>query len=587
MWRVMMSVSLLCLAVMSAGAQSAEEMESIMDFIGTEDPEDVDAHEVERLCFYLEHQLRINSASSAMLRSSGLLTPYQAASLTDYRTRHGDIVSYRELESIDGFNADAVARLLPFISLAGAYVIDTDDRTGKVFNDLAVRGGVKVSDARLSGLYGMKYRLGAGERMSLALSASKSASAASLVPDTYSGHVRYDFRRLPLKIVLGGFNARFGQGLALWSGMSMSGLSKVASFYKSPSGISESWSFTGSSALNGVAAEIMLSRFRVSSFASFPAMCGINAGWYGRNMNVSMTHYADFSAKDMKTSLDAATCIDGTDVFAELSYDWVNSAAAVLAGLTAPACDDVRMALHLRCYPASYNPIRSAAPRTGTKCSNEYGISSACSWYAGNWIQLKNKDGSGSGVRRFVTEFSIDAAFFPVPKEDDEKSFQCKVLADSEMMLTEALKFKIRLSERYRTWDRNFKTDFRADLSWQPSSLSLNSRLHLTQCVHVGALTYVEGGYNNSSIAVYLRQGIFLIDDWEDRVYAYERDAPGSFSVPAFYGRGVWTSLTASWMFMRGGKLYFRCSMTSFPFMQGQKKKPGKAELKLQCTISF
>ena len=84
---------------------------------------------------------------------------------------------------------------------------------------------------------------------------------------------------------------------------------------------------------------------------------------------------------------------------------------------------------------------------------------------------------------------------------------------------------------------------------------------------------------------MYLKQGFFVVDKWDDRIYSYERDAPGNYNVPAFYGRGVWTSATASWKFARWGKLYVRAAFTSYPFMK--EEKPGKAELKLQCVISI
>ena len=101
-----------------------------------------------------------------------------------------------------------------------------------------------------------------------------------------------------------------------------------------------------------------------------------------------------------------------------------------------------------------------------------------------------------------------------------------------------------------------------------------------------GILGYVEGGYVRQRFSAYARQGVFFIDEWDDRIYAYERDAPGSFSVPVFYGRGVWTSAVASFRISRFLKLYLRGSLTAYPFMNSEKKKPGKAELKLQCVLS-
>jgi hypothetical protein len=110
--------------------------------------------------------------------------------------------------------------------------------------------------------------------------------------------------------------------------------------------------------------------------------------------------------------------------------------------------------------------------------------------------------------------------------------------------------------------------------------------MNVLNCVETGFLTYVEGGFKTEKTALYLRQGLFVIDNWDDRIYAYERDVPGSFNVPAFYGRGIWTSLAASWKPARWIKLYARLGYTSYIFMK-KEKKPGKAELRFQCMFDF
>jgi hypothetical protein len=75
------------------------------------------------------------------------------------------------------------------------------------------------------------------------------------------------------------------------------------------------------------------------------------------------------------------------------------------------------------------------------------------------------------------------------------------------------------------------------------------------------------------------------VDEWEDRIYAYERDLPGSFNVPAFYGRGYWISLSGNWKFARWGRVYVKGSLMQYPFME--KKKPGRAELKLMLKLKI
>jgi hypothetical protein len=88
-------------------------------------------------------------------------------------------------------------------------------------------------------------------------------------------------------------------------------------------------------------------------------------------------------------------------------------------------------------------------------------------------------------------------------------------------------------------------------------------------------------------MSIYLRQGLFFVDDWEDRIYVYERDAPGSFNVPAMYGRGWFVSAVASARMSRMMRLYARASYVGYQFMPYEKRKPGKAELKLQAVFKL
>lgn len=574
MWRkIIITLSVLLLACTSL-AQSAEELEKILKLTGYESPEDLDAYEVERLSSYLERPLRINVASRSSLQSSGLFSSYQTASLVDYRLRHGDIMSFRELSSVDGFTEAVVSTLAPFISLEGGSI--TEGRDMHVVNDLAVRGSVKASE-EMAGSYGLKYRCRVGESLTLSLAAG---------PDLFTGGVVWQPGRRPFRLILGDFNARFGQGLALWNGMSMTGLSKVSSYFRSTSGLSSSWSFTGSSANKGIAGEYSFSRFRVSAFLSFPegktgeysCLPAVNMGWYGWNISVSATHYVEFMnllspkgpvyAPDMKTSGDMAMCVNGIDVFSEVTFDWVNKTAAALAGMIHPLKEDMKIAAHLRYYPAGFNPSRSAAPRTVSKCTNEYGMSVSADY--------SPRSGTVSG------SLSIDSAFLPERKEEQRESIHVRIITDTEIRITDALSMKIRLSERIRTWGLPFKTDIRTDLSWSYGRFSTTGRFNALKYKGTGYLGFLEGGYKTDTFSIYLKQLYFDIDNWDDRIYAYERDAPGSFSVPAFYGIGMNTSFMVSWRFSRWGRIYAKGTFT-----YGQKKKPGKAGLKLQCMFSF
>ena len=560
-----------------AVAQSVEEMEKILLFYGVSSPEEVDPYDVERLSDLLSHPLQVNLVTPASLSGSGLLTPYQVASLTDYRKRHGDVMSYEELSAVDGFGKIVVEKLSPFISLRGTKLSADEDVAG-ISGTLDVKTGWKMDGIPS---YGLRYKMKAGRQLSAGLALSRSFKADGAAPDAFTGNVCLAFRKVPGKIVLGDFNARFGQGLALWNGLSLSGLSSPSSYLKRASGLTPSSSFTGTYSMRGAAADLTLNKVKVSAFLaaqtgkdSYSLLPAVNVGWLRRNGMLSFTHYADFanaggtfSIPDMKTAFDIALCCNGTDVFAEAAYDWVSGVAASLAGIVFPVNEDVRLASMLRYYPAAYSSGRGGAAASTTKSTNEYGFSLSSEFVRGT--------------------VAADVAYFPTAKagDDTRSSLQAKLQSEWNINIASSLKLKVRFSERLRSWGRQWRTEARADLSYIYGIWNAALRADMVRSDGCGLLGYAEAGRKSEDISIYIRYGMFRIDDWDDRIYVYERDAPGSFNVPAFYGRGLWGALTFGWRRTRHIRLYGRAALTAYPFMKS--KKSGRAELKLQVMSEF
>ena len=123
--------------------------------------------------------------------------------------------------------------------------------------------------------------------------------------------------------------------------------------------------------------------------------------------------------------------------------------------------------------------------------------------------------------------------------------------------------------------------DLRADLSRDMGVWALKTRLNGEWDGRFGALGYVEGGWKPPGGFGWLRLTLFSTPDWQSRIYCYERDAPGSFTVPAYYGTGCSVLGYAGWKRRVRGivlKLYLRGSYA------WKKGKPGVAGLKVQLT---
>ena len=84
---------------------------------GASSLEELDETQVEMYQHLESHPGYINLASRRQLTASGLFTPFQTASLLEYRARAGDILSLAELSAVDGFGESFVRAISPYVSL--------------------------------------------------------------------------------------------------------------------------------------------------------------------------------------------------------------------------------------------------------------------------------------------------------------------------------------------------------------------------------------------------------------------------------------------------------------------------------------
>lgn len=593
--------------------------------------EDMGEEEVERLDALRSHPLKINLVSRSRLVESGLFTPYQAASVIDYRNRNGDILSAAELAAVDGFSIESVAVYLPFISFESfALPGKSSDRASYTDNSIVFRSAVKLQesssgDAVPTYNYGLKYKFSMNGRFEAALTAGSSYSAEKFPPEAASFYMAYYGRGAVGKIVAGDFNIRFGQGLAMWSGFSMSGTPAPGSFSRRASGISPYWSYSGEGSHRGVAADFSAGKFMISAFVSVPGLRdsfikgrdagisvlpGFNVLLSGMDGQVSVTCFArsrTLAEKESggkpepvsgpgrfievcRMSADARYAVRGVELFCEAAIDALSLSAAALAGCRFSPCSGLYMASGLRYYPADYESEYSGAIRSGSGCSNEYGFSVSGSFSSGKYVKLAGRTGFGSSAVRHQGSFSIDMSHSPEPKYGvHEPSSQCKAVFSYSWQLSSSVCMQWKVSERFRTYGDRTRTDVRCDVGYADGRWSLSMRLNALYCRGLGMLSYIESGYRSGPLAACFRSGLFRVDDWADRIYAYERDAPGNFSVPAYYGRGFWLSLVAGVKVSGWGRFYFRAAYTGYPWLSSDQttKKPGRAELKIQMVFNL
>ena len=571
-------------------AQRADPMAGILVITGASSEEELDEQEVERFNHYLSHPLEINLASRSRLVSSGLLSQYQAASLLDYRSRFGDILSFSELSAVEGFGPEYVAALKPFLSLESRSLPGATATDSLVIRQDAL---ARVAAKGEAFSYGTKYKIAVGEYAEASLAArSYYQDKSQCPPSSWSANITCYGNKMLGKAVIGDYNLRVGQGLSLWSGMSLSGLSSSTSFSRRPTGLSPSWSWSGIGSHRGIAADFQKGRVSMIAFMSFPGlryrmegdnrkevtlMPGVVLGWLGKNGQVSFSAWKGSTSG--KISGDFRYNLFGVDLFGETSYDVSSRTTAAVMGTSILIGEGWRLSGVARSYPGSFDSSFTGSVRSWTKTSDERGVA--------------------LGLEHYGAQLTADLA----GKYSDRSRRQLKVFLKVPVQITQEAVLTVRLTERYRPYEETlkYKTGGRVDLDWSSAGISARYgdsdgdawrarvRLEGTLCRGLSGLTYYEFGRKTSKWNTYLRGTLFLVDNWDDRIYSYERDAPGNFTVPAYYGRGFAFSVVGGYKFRfmikKTLRVYLRVSDVAYPLMKDPK--PSVWEAKLQAVLAF
>ncbi|MBQ2172244.1 MAG: hypothetical protein II454_03510 [Bacteroidales bacterium] len=478
----------------------------------------------------------------------GLLTDYQIATLADYRARQGDILSWEELMLVDGFGREAVEAMRPFLSLESRRLPGTVD-TVRTRAEALVRTTLKNVGikAKVTGEY---WRVGGAWRN----------------PD-WTAHAEADTRIG--RFVLGDFNVRYGEGLAQWSGFSMESLSTVDAFIRRASSIAPVWSYTSSSVHRGGAYEYGGQHWRASAWGTLTKVFGTHAEYLGRWGHAGTT-VAWSPSEGLSVSLEGRLNLRGIDAMAEVACR--SRAVAGKASARWKAGDNGKLAVQARVIPSRFSG----------KKNGEYALAAGYALQSGQWKSLAGKTGFGSSVPSYKLSFTLDAAMLPVGGVDPRR-LQIRAYGNWDWQIAPAWALSVRLTERYRNYE-NPRTALRADIRFAHGPWLSVLRGEAVRCKSWGLLSYLEGGYKNETLSSYLRFTAFSIPEWADRIYSYERDAPGTFSVPAYSGKGISASLVAGYK-LRLGRVTLKANLRGAYMLRVGRESTPTLNFQLQCSL--
>ena len=580
----------------------------------------------------MERPLNLNSADREDLEAFPLLTPFMVASLLEYRSEYGAVASAGELSLVDGFDAAVVREILPFVTFG------TDgggERRRRLSGRLTLRSrydverGGESTECLPVPVYS-KFRAELDGRWSAGFTLESDKGERGF-PDFYSFHVAAadipfskDTRFTLKSAVVGDYSLRFGQGLVLWNSFSLSGLSSPSAAVRREAGVRP---YTSSDENNyfhgagvtvsfpaGVQASVFYSnngqdaRVEGDSFVTKPddgihdtdalrdaidalreELAGFNVSWrndwlkagltaaayrYDRLDGRRVSYYNEHLRYNRwwgNASVDWLVSLKGLRVFGEAALDR-RGAFAGMAGAAGYLSSTLEASLLYRYYSPRY-----IATHAGAYCrsnvNNEHGASVVLRWSAGNST---------------VVSSSIEYTYFPYarfgvrdPSSCLKAAVECGWDISGEHALYSKLSgtydngrdtrlLRLRLGYRYGT-ETGFTAASRLEGSWAGGAY--------------GALLYQEGGYRSSSgkWRVAVRATLFWAEDWDARIYCYESDMPGTFSVPAYYGKGAGLYAVVTYRPVRWLNINFKCSVTGY-FGSSGKDDLG---LRLQLTLPF
>lgn len=243
-----------------------------------------------------DHPFNINNTTAQELKRIPFLNDRQINTLLNYIQTYGEFVSIFELQAVDGFDSATIQKILPYVSVSSG-----PNKHPLRFKDLLKYGrhqlflryqqvlqkqkGYNVGDSILkknpnAGYLGspqsyyFRYNYNYYDRISVGLSGAKSAGeeffkgSEPYGMDYYSGYLCIHKIGFVKTLILGNFQADFGQGLTLGSGLSFGSLPGSGNSKRYAGGIRPSLAVNGNSFLRGGAATFVLRKIEISAFYS-------------------------------------------------------------------------------------------------------------------------------------------------------------------------------------------------------------------------------------------------------------------------------------------------------------------------------
>ncbi|WP_052315363.1 helix-hairpin-helix domain-containing protein [Emticicia oligotrophica] len=638
--RVGLQTLLILLSIQEISAQNKPRSEINLDaFIQRVFPvqqENINYEDLYESLYQLyQNPLNLNTATAEELASIYILSQAQINSIVQHREQNGDFLSIYELQAVQNLDLETISKILPFVEVR--YKFSAGDLRNRLTNPtehyLVLRNSQTLEQSKgfaedkylgsPQHLYA-RYRLSHPKDFQVGFIVEKDAGEKHYL-DFYTFHFQLKNKGNLRNLILGDYQAQFGQGLIMSAGFSLGKSSEaIATTRRSNLGLRPYGSLLEGGYFRGAAATYQIDKIDLTGFYSYAKRdaninetdgeredyfssvltgglhrtatelarknqlteqsFGLNATFRFKNGQVGATILnTQFDAFLQRTPVlynkfefvGKQNLVAGTNA----TYTWQNfnffgeaarsssGGVGAIGGFVAALSKQVEWAVNLRNFDRNFHSFYANALSEGSRNINERGI------YWG----LKYTPKKGLVFSGFYDRFQFPWLRYLV----DAPSSGFDYLLRMSYQINKKALFYAQYHEEHKGKNLpnnttvsdlvvntirqsilvNFEYAINRDFKTQ-TRVQLNTFQYETRSKSKGYVLMQDIEGTIRKVQLKGRIAYYSTDDYDSRIYVYENDVLYAISFPAYYGNGLRTYLIARYGLTKNLDLWVRYART-------------------------
>ena len=295
-WRLLLLGCFIAFAFPLSAQTPDDALEEKIEKIAEESGEEVDMNTLlDKLLYYREHKIDLNNTTREQLNELVLLNDLQIEAIFNHIATQGKFIAIQEVQTIDEMDHETIIRILPFVTVNTTGVFEKFSveklyldgknsiilRYQQVLEEQAGFEEQTEENYQANKSYAgspqklyLRYRYNYANRISFGFTGEKDAGEQFFKGnqkqgfDFYSAHLWIRGKGLIRTIAIGDFQAQYGQGVVLWSGLAFGKSTDVLNLKHNARGIVPYTSTDENAFLRGGAISFGLKKFQLDIFYS-------------------------------------------------------------------------------------------------------------------------------------------------------------------------------------------------------------------------------------------------------------------------------------------------------------------------------